>query len=38
MDPITNLMDYTDDSCMFQFSAEQDARMDAMFTTYRFGK
>jgi len=31
-------MDYTDDSCMDRFSAGQDARMDSMFTTYRFGK
>ena len=30
-------MDYTDDSCMFDFTDGQDARMDAQFTTYRFG-
>jgi hypothetical protein len=38
LDPIENFMDYTDDACMHEFSVGQDGRMDAQFTTYRFGK
>jgi hypothetical protein len=38
LDPIYNFMDYTDDACMVEFTALQDARMDALFSTYRFGK
>ncbi|WP_257453474.1 zinc metalloprotease [Archangium lipolyticum] len=35
LDPITNFMDYTDDSCMNTFSAGQNDRMDSMVITYR---
>ncbi len=38
LDPTTNFMDYTDDACMFQFSTDQDGRMDSQFTSYRYNR
>jgi hypothetical protein len=35
LDPITNFMDYSQDSCMFEFSAGQAARMDAAWAAFR---
>jgi hypothetical protein len=35
VDPITNFMDYSDDYCMFKFTAGQSARMDSLSLQYR---
>jgi hypothetical protein len=35
LDPITNYMDYSYDACLTNFTAGQDARMDAIVPVYR---
>lgn len=35
LDPIDNFMDYTDDACMFKFTAGQSSRASSLSGTYR---
>jgi hypothetical protein len=35
LDPIENFMDYTDDGCMFKFTADQASRTSAQYAAYR---
>ncbi|WP_444919795.1 zinc metalloprotease [Microbulbifer sp. CnH-101-G] len=35
LDPVTNFMDYTDDSCMYEFTEGQATRADQQSATYR---
>lgn len=35
LDPVENFMDYSDDSCMVEFTIGQSSRMDQMHVQYR---
>ena len=38
LDPIFNFMDYSDDSCMFEFTPNQATRMQEQWSAYRYLK
>jgi hypothetical protein len=38
LDPIENFMDYSDDSCMFEFTSDQATRSWDQWAAYRLGK
>jgi hypothetical protein len=38
VDPIKNFMDYSDDSCMVEFTPNQSSRMQQQWDAYRFNK
>lgn len=37
-DPVQNFMDFSDDSCMNEFTSGQDERMDRVFSTFRYAR